>query len=137
MDFKIALDKLNDNKRKILVVVLIFILYIVLVTFVKNAVENYNDKKGLEKTMVALGERVYIDAYYNNLKKSPQEYENTGIKITLDDIFEMINLESKDYFYNRNTKESCDSKSSYVIIYPIAPYGKNDYKLEFVLTCGY
>lgn len=137
MEFNNALDKLNDNKWKIIVFALIFIFFIILVAFVNNIVENYNDKKSLEKSLVALGERVYTDAYYKNLKNNPKEYEANGIKITLEDIFEIINLESEDYFYNRKTNEACDIKGSYVKIFPKSPYGVNDYELEFILNCGY
>jgi len=137
MDFENVMEIIKKEKGKIFIFSFVFILFIILVSFINNIVENYNDKKSLEKTLVVLGEKVYTDAYYDNLKKNPEEYKDNGIKITLEDIFEIINLESKDYFYNRKTKEECDTKNSYVRIYPKAPYGVNDYELDFVLACGY
>jgi len=137
MDFENVMEIIKKEKGKIFIFSFVFILFIILVSFINNIVENYNDKKSLEKTLVVLGEKVYTDAYYDNLKKNPEEYKDNGIKITLEDIFEIINLENKDYFYNRKTKEECDTKNSYVRIYPKAPYGVNDYELDFVLACGY
>ena len=102
-----------------------------------NKLENSNNKKSLEKALVSLGERVYEDAYYNNLQKEHSEYQENGIKITLGRMFEIIDLKVSDYFYNRKTKETCDIKESYVKIYPISPYGVKDYKIEYTLECGY
>lgn len=137
MDAENILEGLKKNKGKIFTYVLCLVAFIILVTSINNIIKNYNDKRSLEKSLVALGERIYTDVYYSNLKKDPKEYENGGIKITLEDMFEIINLESKDYFYNRKTKEACDINESYVKIFPKSPYGINDYELEFVLNCGY
>lgn len=131
------LDNLSENKGKLFISVLIFIVFIVLVTFLGNVIEKNNDKKTLEKALVSLGERVYTDAYYEYLKKEPSEYEVSGIKITLDDMFDIIDLEVSDYFYNRKTKETCNINNSYVKIYPKSPYGVNDYEIDYNLDCGY
>ena len=131
------LDNLGKHKGKILLFSLIFIVFIITVSLLTNILENSNNKKSLEKALVSLGERVYEEAYYDNLKKEHSEYEENGIKITLAKMFEIIDLEVSDYFYNRRTKETCDIKNSYVKIYPIAPYGVKDYIIEHTLECGY
>jgi len=137
MNLDNILDNLSEHKGKIIIYTLIFIIFIVGVTVLTNVIENNNNKKSLEKALIALGERVYTEGYYDNLKKEPKEYEKKGIKITLDDMFEIIDLEVSDYFYNRKTKETCDIDDSYVRIYPRAPYGVNDYEIEYTLECGY
>ena len=137
MNLDNILDNLSKYKGKIIIYTLLFIVFIIGVTILTNRVENNNDKKSLEKALVSLGERVYTEGYYNNLKKDPKEYETNGIKITLKKMFEIIDLEVSDYFYNRKTKETCDINGSYVRIYPVAPYGVNDYEIEYLLNCGY
>ena len=137
MDFDNILEGFKENKKKIFLFALLFIGFIVITIFISNIIEDYNDKKKLEKALISLGERVYVDAYYNNLRKEPKEYEKNGIKITLDDMFDIVELDSRDYFYNRRTKETCNTRGSYVKIFPKSPYGINDYELDFVLDCGY
>jgi len=137
MNLDNVLDNLSKYKGKIFIFSLIFIIFIIVVSILTNVIENNNDKKSLEKALISLGERVYQDAYYDNLKKEPQDYETDGIKITLEDMFEIVNLNSEDYFYNRKTKETCNVTNSYVRIYPKSPYTVNDYEIDYVLECGY
>lgn len=137
MNFDNVLDNLKENKNRILIISLLFIVFIILTSILSNVLENYNNKKSLEKALIALGEKVYTEGYYDNLKKEPKEYEVNGIKITLEDMFEIVDLKPEDYFYNRKTKETCNLTNSYVKIYPTNPYGSNDYKLEYNLDCGY
>ena len=137
MNLDNILDNLGKYKGKLLIFSIIFIVFIIVVSLLTNMLENSNNKKSLEKALVSLGERVYTDAYYDYLKKEPSEYEVSGIKITLDDMFDIIDLEVSDYFYNRKTKETCNINNSYVKIYPKSPYGVNDYEIDYNLDCGY
>ena len=137
MYFDNILEEIRENKSKIFLFILLFVVFAVVILFLNNVIDNYTDKKQLEKALVSLGEKVYQDGYYANLKKSPEEYSNDGIKITLNDMFKLVNLNSGEYFYNRKTKEACNINNSYVTIYPQAPYGVNDYEIDFILECGY
>lgn len=131
MDFE------NIDKKKIIIGAVILVLFFVLISLLNSFIRNHNDKKALEQAIVALGEKVYQDGYYGNLKKEPKEYEKEGIKITLNDMFKIVDLNSGDYFYNRKTNKACNINNSYVKIYPKSPYGVKDYELDFVLDCGY
>lgn len=131
MDFE------NIDKKKIVIGAVILVLFFVLVSLLNSFIRNHNDKKALEQAIVALGEKVYQEGYYDNLKKEPKEYEKEGIKITLNDMFKIVDLNSGDYFYNRKTNRACDINNSYVKIFPESPYGVKDYRISFVLDCGY
>ena len=127
----------NIDKKKILIGVIALILFFIAVSLLNGFIRNHNNKKALEQALVSLGEKVYQEGYYDNLKKEPKENEQEGIKITLNDMFKIVDLNSGDYFYNRKTNQACNINNSYVKIYPKSPYGVKDYELEFKLDCGY
>ena len=87
----------NIDKRKIIIGIIALILFFVVVSLLNSFIRNHNDKKALEQALVLLGEKVYQEGYYNNLKKEAKEYEREGIKITLNDMFKIVNRFNPGY----------------------------------------
>lgn len=131
------LDSLRNNKKTVILVIIGITVLFTILFFIGRFVNNYFDKKNLEKALTSMGEKVYKELYYKDLKDDFAVYEKEGIKITLNDMFNATDLDYKDYFYNRKTKKVCDSNTTYIIIYPKSPYRNSDYDLTFNLECGY
>ena len=73
MDFDNIFDVFKENRKKIIIGAVILVLFFVLVSLLNSFIRNHNDKKALEQAIVALGEKVYQEGYYDNLKKEPKE----------------------------------------------------------------
>lgn len=124
------------------VVVLAIILVIIILFMLKN-----NNKNKIEKSISSMGEQFYTEYYYpqitkNKSKKEIKEllskFEKNGIKINLKNLAVFKGGKFKkeiDTFKNKD--KECDKNSSKVIIRPAKPYGKNDYKIEIKLDCGF
>ncbi len=137
MEIDKLLDNLKENKKIVLSLIIGIIVVFTILFFIGRFVNNYFDRKNLEKALTSMGEKVYKELYYNNLKDDFAVYEKEGIKITLNEMFNATDLDYKDYFYNRRTNKSCNPNDTYVMIYPKSPYQINDYNLTFNLVCGY
>lgn len=74
MDFE------NIDKKKIIIGAVILILFFALISLLNSFIRNHNDKKALEQAIVALGEKVYQEGYYDNLKKSLKNMKKKELK---------------------------------------------------------
>ena len=105
-----------------------------------------NQEKELTKELETVGRKFYEDFYYSQIGENDEErakflskYSTIGIKVDLENLLRTV--ENKDEetakFKNKKTNESCHMTNSKITIYPQDPYGKNDYKIDVVLDCGF
>ncbi len=138
--------KFNLDKKTLTIAgcVLVAIIIVVLVLCFKGG------KKGNEKELTAnlekLGGQFYEKFYYPSQEKAQKDakefmsrFKDTGIKVNLENISKVSSVDKKlvEGMVNSKTDKKCDAKESYVVIKPVEPYGKKDYKIEATLKCGF
>lgn len=120
----------------------IFVVLLIGIIFIPNSKASSN----LENQLLDLSVVFYKEYYYKQLANAYDNekliafldhYSEMGIKVNLanlkeyaafkDDYQKLVN----DFDPNNN----CNSKDTYVIFYPITPYGEDDYKTEVILDC--
>lgn len=103
----------------------------------------------LKNKIETIGSDFYENFYYDQISsnKSNEEvteflerFEEIGIKVDLDnlaryDTDKYPNLEEE--FLNKKESIQCDIRNTKAIIYPQKPFGKEDYKVESELDCGF
>ena len=92
-----------------------------------------------------MGKEFYEEFYYEQLgstKKEKEEflslYQKLGIKISLDTLSKYKGNKFKDKinkFINKETNTVCNRGTTKVIIYPMAPYDRNSYKMVTEIEC--
>ncbi len=136
--------KLNVTKLVAFVVVAVVIVVAAVIFGIKGT---NNPEKVLTAKLSELGTDFYENFYYDQLGSSQEEKEEVlkkftdkGIKVDLDNLMRVNSENSeelKELFINKKTGSACDTKNTKVIIYPKENFGKNDYKIETVLECGF
>lgn len=140
----------NDTKKKlnkkVLVALAIIVIaaLVVLLFFVFGKKSNEDE---LNKSLSEMGKNFYENFYYEQVGSSADErtsllskFATIGIKIDLENLGRYNDGEFKDEikeFKNSLTDEKCNQTKTKVVIYPKAPYGKTDYKIETELDCGF
>ena len=106
-----------------------------------------SDEKKITNSIKTMGESFYTEYYYPSLSKDRDKkelekilsnFKDKGIKINLKNLAIYNNGKYKkeiDSFKNKDKK--CNQTGTKVIIYPNSPYGKNDYKIDVELDCGF
>lgn len=136
----------NDKKRSCIIGGIALIIIIAIIILLVFCIGNSKERK-LKQYLEEMGTSFYEDLYYEQVGKNEEERKNflkdftdIGLKINLDGLSRYKteeNQEKLDAFVSPKTNEPCDSSNTKVIIYPQEPYGKNDYKLETILVCGF
>ena len=133
------------DKKKIGIIACIAVVVIAIIVGIILFLGSSNEKQ-LTANLTKLGKQFYEDFYYPSQEKSQEDvkefvkkFEKTGIKVNLENISKAskVDKELVKSMVNNKTKKECDTKESYVIIYPEKPYGKTNYKIEVNLDCGF
>jgi cytochrome oxidase assembly protein ShyY1 len=110
-----------------------------------------NPQKKLEKYMKQLGKVYYEDVYYSSFEKDNErseflaKYTTLGIKTDLSNLVRAVasknglptSEEILAKFVNKKTGKECNRSTTKVFFYPEEPYGKNNYRIEVQVECGY
>lgn len=137
----------TKSKKKLFIIIgaivaaVILIVVLIILLFGKKS-----NEKELMKNMEKLGGEFYEEFYYPAQEKSQKDvkefikkFENSGIKVNLENIAKFSKIDKKlvNSMVNSKTDKKCDQKETYVIIKPTKPYGKKNYKVEAFLSCGF
>ena len=139
--------KFNLDKKKLIIggCVLAAIIIIAVVVLCCKGGKKGNEKE-LTSNLEKLGGQFYEKFYYPSQEKSQSDvkefiarFKDTGIKVNLENISKVSSVDKKlvEGMVNSKTDKKCDAKESYVVIKPVDPYGKKDYKIEATLKCGF
>lgn len=128
----------------------VLIVGIVTALVVSNAFKNNKDEpkreENLTNYLVQMGEDFYEKYYYDAVGSSDesrknflQKYSEIGIKVSLDNLSRYnspVVTEKINEFFSEDETLACNRENTKVIIYPQAPYGKTDYRIDTILKCG-
>lgn len=139
-------DKKKKLNKKVLVILAIILIAVIVVLLFVVFGKKSNEKE-LNTSLSEMGKNFYENFYYEQIGSSADErtsllskFTTIGIKIDLENLERYNDGEFKDEikeFKNSLTGEKCNKTKTKVIIYPKAPYGKTDYKVETELDCGF
>ena len=127
-----------QNKRNVIIcaaALLVVILAIVLVVVFAGGKENKEQKFTAE--LKEMGKDFYENFYYDLVVNDHgvdaiSKFENTGIKVDLDNLGRRAESNKEKDVY-----KECNKENTKVIIKPKSPYGKADYEMEVELKdCG-
>lgn len=142
---EVKVEKKNIfTKRNIIIIVVLLVIINVLV----GSILIYNNPKNkIKRSIKAMGTDFYTNYFYDTLasgrtKKELSEilerYKDTGIKVNLKSLSQFDSSKYKediDSFAGEN--KACNLNKTRVIVYPKAPYEKNNYKIIVELDCNY
>jgi hypothetical protein len=137
-----------EKKKKIIIIAgaAILAIAVIVLCFVLFGNKEAKNKKELEANLVKLGEAFYEDYYYPSQEKSQKDikeylakFKTSGLRINLDNLSKISKTDKTllDKMVNNKTKEKCDFSKTYITILPEEDYGKEDYKIEVKLVCGF
>ena len=144
------------DKKKIGIIAGVAVVVLAIVVGIILFLGRSNEKQ-LTANLNTLGKQFYEEFYYPSQEKSQEDvkafvkkFEKTGVKINLENIAKISKVDKEliaslttgkakasASVSDKNSKSLCDTKQTYVIIYPTKPYGKTDYKIEVNLDCGF
>ncbi len=110
-----------------------------------------SNESRLESDLTTLGRDFYQNYYYNQLTTAYEDekltnflakYKETGIKVNLDNLSRypsetLDNAALTSAFKNSHTNQECDKSSTKVTIYPESPFGRENFRIESELSCGF
>lgn len=145
---KKAKEFIKNNKKVCILSAIAAVLLVILIVIIcttAGANSNKSKEKELTKTLKEIGQDFYENYWYDGLREEErlevlERLSITGFHVDLDNLGRYnskINEEKIKEFHNPKTGEECDLKNTKIVIYPNSPYGKQDYTLETVLSCGF
>lgn len=84
-----------------------------------------------------LAENYYENTFYTNIHDQEQlsRYETSGLAtVTLRQLLLSDKEKSKDL---KALKKYCDENETTVKFYPISPFNKTDYRIEYIYSCNF
>ena len=89
----------------------------------------------IKRELRSMTEEFYSFQYAENGKKRyAKKFKDSGLSVSLGDM--KIILESRTgKKYDSKRLEKCDIAKTKSLIYPTDPFGKKDYRLDFILSC--
>lgn len=125
------------NKKKTFAIIGIIILLIILIIILSI---NFSKDGREQRKMKNLAKTFYSYYYAEKENKDDKDaikvymsnYADTGLTISLKDL--KVYLDSHK-IENYSVLNTCDESKTKVTVYPVAPYGKKDYKIKTTLIC--
>ena len=129
-----------------MLLVAILVVAVILFLTMNNNQESRKQAQ-LTSHMEDLGGEFYTELLYGQLKDGRseeelkeflQKYEETGFNVSLDNLSRTASDEHKDKLEDFNyNDEACNKDTTRAFIYPQAPFGRDDYRIEVKLDCGF
>lgn len=127
----------SENRKKLITIGIIVLVTIVFSIFNRVIVRKGNNDALRKKNLKELGERYYTKILYPVYKDSLEKHADIGFRVTLYDISSKLD-DDTDNIYDlfSDDKTTCDLLDTYLIIYPVYPYGKEDIEYKTTLSCN-
>lgn len=134
------------NKKVLVLITAVVLGLLVLALFTLNT---GNQEEKLTKKLEQVGSEFYTEFYYDQISAGKTEEEinefltrfvDIGIKVDIDNLSRFNEDKYSNIveeFYNKKGKQACDVRNTKALIYPVAPFGKNDFKVSSELDCGF
>lgn len=127
--------------------IIIAVIALVIINIVVGAILIYNNPKNkLTRSIKYMGKDFYTNYFYNTLKEGRsnkelseilERYKDTGIKINLKNLSQFDSSKYKEEIDNMVENNKCIDTKTRAVIYPKAPYGKDNYKIKIELNCNF
>ena len=141
---EVKVEKKNIfTKRNIIIAVIA----LVIINIIVGAILIYNNPKNkLTRSIKYMGKDFYTNYFYNTLKEGRsnkelseilERYKDTGIKINLKNLSQFDSSKYKEEIDNMVENNKCIDTKTRAVIYPKAPYGKDNYKIKIELNCNF
>ena len=127
--------------------IIIMAIALVIINIVVGAILIYNNPKNkLTRSIKYMGKDFYTNYFYNTLKEGRsnkelseilERYKDTGIKINLKNLSQFDSSKYKEEIDNMVENNKCIDTKTRAVIYPKAPYGKDNYKIKIELNCNF
>ena len=134
------MEVLKENKGKIIFLIICIALSIVF-SILGKSIDNKKNKLDVKSTVEELAKVYYEKSYYPNMIKDYlsdrsflEHLNDTGIRLNLRTLVQGVEDIDASVFYSDDNY--CNFVNTYVIIYPINPYGVEDYKYETNIDCS-
>ena len=133
---------IEENKTKIIVIAVVLILAIVMsivnmfIPKASNSKSATDPKAAIEELGTMYYEKLYYDRRVKKFIKDSDYMEKLsekGIRFNLRDLLSGIEGAKVEIFYGG--ENYCNFVSTYVTIYPISPYKKDNYRMETTMDC--
>jgi len=141
---EVKVEKKNIfTKRNIIIIVIA----LVIINIIVGTILIYNNPKNkLTRSIKYMGKDFYTNYFYNTLKEGRsnkelseilERYKDTGIKINLKNLSQFDSSKYKEEIDNMVENNKCIDTKTRAVIYPKAPYGKDNYKIKIELNCNF
>lgn len=141
---EVKVEKKNIfTKRNIMIIVIA----LVIINIIVASILIYNNPKNkLNRSIKYMGKDFYTNYFYNTLKEGRsnkelsevlERYKDTGIKINLKNLSQFDSSKYKEEIDNMVENNKCIDTKTRAVIYPKAPYGKDNYKIKIELNCNF
>ena len=127
--------------------IIIMAIALVIINIVVGAILIYNNPKNkLTRSIKYMGKDFYTNYFYNTLKEGRsnkelseilERYKDTGIKINLKNLSQFDSSKYKEEIDNMVENNKCIDTKTRAVIYPKAPYGKDNYKIKIELNSNF
>ena len=108
----------------------------------------FNPERVAERKLAALAKDYYENYFYENFSETIErddkaeafkKYEETGFApVYLRQLLLFDNERNASFEkYFKNDRYSCDRSKTKVQFFPVEPYGKKDYTVEYTFSCNY
>jgi len=137
--------KTNKTKRGLLIAIGAVLVagIVVLILFISGVFGNR--EKQANGYMESLASEFYTELFYAQLEEGRtqeelveflQKYEETGIKVSLDNLSRTAGEENQAKIETLLSDDfKCDREETRASVFPIAPFGKDNYTIEVELQC--
>ena len=133
--------EIKEKKNTKLYIVSILIVVLVLIV-IGLLIALLGGEKRAERKLNSLAKTFYEYYYEENEDKNDKDkiivflsnYASSGLTIKLGDLETYLDTHKVE---NYKALKKCDKDKTKVTFYPVAPYGKKDYKIKTTLDCNF
>ena len=139
-------EKGRLSKKTVILIGVFVVVFLILVFLILNVDTRTEQEKAYDK-VESMAKEFYTGYYYkensdpkdeNAIKTFLSKYADMGITITLENLEKFYySTDSKSKNASFDELKDCDVAKTKAIVYPVSPYGREDYKINVKLDCKF